>query len=169
MKRFLLFCLISLTLFSCQSNEKEKVFQKQDFHYALDTLYPELREGLYRQTTLPTFTKEGFGQTVEIMIPKSRSVLKHFREDDRVVKLGSWTALHKALEHYRMAHYLWKNQRGVSLVMNRIREANRLMEIIPKAYADETGGGILMLQMITEDQKSKGGSSGGKKGGGGHG
>lgn len=157
-------CLFSLSLWGCKSEEEKILLQKQAFHHTLDSLYPELREGLYRQTKLAYFNKSDYSHAVLVLMPKTYAQLKPFREDYRTVRLASWMALHKALEHYRMADFLWKNQRGISLVMNRIREANRLMDAIPKAYEEETGGARLLQKATPEEAKSTGGTSE-KKGG----
>jgi hypothetical protein len=149
MKLIPLAFLMFFSLFACASKQ-ENVYQKQDFHYALDALYPELRESLYRQTRLPYIDRQTYTDMVKVIIPKARVVVAKFRDDSRANRLGSWIALQKALEHYSFALYLWENQRGMSLVMSRIREANHMIELIPKAYKEETGGGVLASQMPSE-------------------
>ena len=163
--RLLLYLALMLFTFSACAEKKEKVYQKQDFHYALDAIYPELREGLYRQTRLPYVDKQSYTDMVKVMIPKARAVVAKFRDDPRANRLGSWVALQKALEHYSFALYLWENQRGLSLVMSRIRAANHMIELIPKAYQEETGGGVLASQMPSEKGSGEQAKEAEKKGG----
>ena len=101
MTRLLFLALVFFLLSACECKQ-EQVYQKKDFHYALDALYPELCEGLYRQTRLPYVDKQTNTDMVKVMIPKARAVVTRFRDDPRANRLGSWIALQKALEHYRV-------------------------------------------------------------------
>ncbi len=123
MKRFLLWVCVPFLLWSCSSQAD----RTQNAFYADMVKAQTALADVQSLVKSSKFAKVRYTERVNRMIPVAQQELKKYQNSPQAAE-PAYRHLKKSFEHYVMADHLWKQDKGLVMVNQRLADAEKALQ-----------------------------------------
>jgi hypothetical protein len=123
--------VVGLTLVSCAQPEQRA---QNDFYRDMQKVKTEMLD-VQSLVNSNQFAKVRYTERVNQMVPATQELLRKYQGKPQESE-PSYQSLKKAFEHYVMADHLWKQDKGLVIVNQRLAEAEQELQSADQSLKD---------------------------------